>query len=1496
MSIVLSVAMLACTGGVNTYALTLNEEDTSYLIDEAITDELSDEAGTAFVDGSEILDEQGGGYRELPDERDVPFIEDSVEYSDICNALVDGDDYISLDRASGETRNGASAEDSAYPFAYAESDSIETYIKEHFPANRSQGGEGACWAFSVIGTSELYMITHGITDMTDPDKEPKDIDYSELHLAYWTYADEGTPSIAGDTGDKVTFTGKRIIDVGGNARFGVETLMQRRGVVQESVADYSKANSVKLPHSEIMEGTEREDCLYLKNGYSINKENIDLAKQVIVANGALGVSFWKNNTYINMTNAAVCSPEHDTNHAVVIVGWDDDYPKENFNEANRPENNGAWLCRNSYTTETKINYFDSYFWLSYEDGSIPCYWVYEMMDKNDPKIDNFYFYDSQMHWVLKTPAQKSANIYRANSEYENETLRAISMDLGTNFKDVGYTVDIYTGIEDPEDGPESGTKHEEATTEGMIALGGTYTITLKEPVVLNKGEYFSIVVTLDNGYSVNIEDNFNSWASQGVTATVAAGKNQSFIMKNGIWRDTGKSDNKNLIIHALTSNGTKEGRIDIDKRTFEFGDDRAVGDTEKLTATVYDADGNADPVEVTWTSSDEDVVTVGDDGTLTVKGNGTAKVTAAAGTRVTSCDVTVNLHVWKVKVDCNGGSIKYEKEDGGVIYYTKTEYKVINGCIFTPPTPSLPKSSFAGWEYEGNVYTEGIKVTCDLELKATWTRQKISNLTAEVNTDHGNPAIVYSGDRIILNCDVEEAAIYYSFKNIDVTAEGWQLYSSPILISQKEGGFIKIYAFARGDGYDDSEKNVFTFVLNKEASVESLWGDITDTDDRKQCGSDDDGYPVIPGGIWISDASYEQTVSYTGSPVTFDGIRVFNENMILVEGKDYSVSYSNNTNVSAGKKTAGFTVTGLGDYSGSIKKEFSVVPAGLDNDPIYGKGVTPGSVTLPYTGKAVKPSIGFYWGDKQLGSSDYKMELYRKESYKSADDPGPLLGTINEAGDYIILLKGKGNFTGNKEIQLAVVTKTSIKKVRLTGFSKSVMIPADPAMNAVQPEGLKITLNGSELKKDVDYSIEYRSNDKPGNAVMIVKGEGDYAGTLTVKFKVTAIPVKNVLIKEGTFKEAMFPDEEILLSHRAEQKDVELVYDGRTLVKDVDYTLSYKNIGKAGKATMKVTGTGRYKGTFTRKYNITPIDLSRSGDRIWVCNKEIVPDNWKQLSEGIDLGTGAHRPGGAAPSMLLLYEDSNGDATELLAGMDYTVKYSNNKVRPAPQKYKPATVAFKGKGFFTGKVTGVFELKTNVLSPSTVTISAPDKVRSDKANGLFSIPVLKDAETGKQLKAGVEYSNEYSYVYASDALLVSGAVRHPGETVEAEDILKEGTDAVIQVTAEGRENEGKGGYPLADSYTGSISTTYRVKAGVIDSAKAVINGGKAYAYTGRPVEPGKDEITVTIDGKTLTASDYDIVGYNNNTNAGTAGIIIRGRGKYGGSKTFTFKIARTKMK
>ena len=80
-------------------------------------------------------------------------------------------------------------------------------------------------------------------------------------------------------------------------------------------------------------------------------------KQAVMDYGAVGISYYAytysgfaSNQYYNADTAGYyCYDEQTTNHAVTVVGWDDDYPAQNFPTA--PEGNGAWIVRNSWGSD-----------------------------------------------------------------------------------------------------------------------------------------------------------------------------------------------------------------------------------------------------------------------------------------------------------------------------------------------------------------------------------------------------------------------------------------------------------------------------------------------------------------------------------------------------------------------------------------------------------------------------------------------------------------------------------------------------------------------------------------------------------------------------------------------------------------------------------------------------------------------------------------------------------------------------------------------------------------------------------------------------------------------------------------------------------------------------------------------------------------------------------------------------------------------------------------
>ena len=106
-----------------------------------------------------------------------------------------------------------------------------------------------------------------------------------------------------------------------------------------------------------------------------------------------GVNPYKDSPYWKADEAAYYMGSYQqANHAVCIVGWDDNYPKEIFNQ--HVMNDGAFICQNSWGT-----YFgdDGIFYVSYEDGVLgTCNEVYTRIEDTD-NYDNIYQYNLRTH-------------------------------------------------------------------------------------------------------------------------------------------------------------------------------------------------------------------------------------------------------------------------------------------------------------------------------------------------------------------------------------------------------------------------------------------------------------------------------------------------------------------------------------------------------------------------------------------------------------------------------------------------------------------------------------------------------------------------------------------------------------------------------------------------------------------------------------------------------------------------------------------------------------------------------------------------------------------------------------------------------------------------------------------------------------------------------------------------------------------------------------------
>ncbi len=123
-----------------------------------------------------------------------------------------------------------------------------------------------------------------------------------------------------------------------------------------------------------------------------------------------------------------------------------------------------------------------------------------------------------------------------------------------------------------------------------------------------------------------------------------------------------------------------------------------------------------------------------------------------------------------------------------------------------------------------------------------------------------------------------------------------------------------------------------------------------------------------------------------------------------------------------------------------------------------------------------------------------------------------------------------------------------------------------------------VKVGGKTLKKDTDYTVSYSNNTKVGTAKVTITGKGNYTGsvskTYSIKNNFKKATVSGISTKAFTGKNIT--------------QSITVKYNGKTLKKGTDYTVSYSNNKNIGTATVKITGKGSFTGTITKTFKINP--------------------------------------------------------------------------------------------------------------------------------------------------------------------------------------------------------------------------------------------------------------------------------------------------------------------
>ena len=369
------------------------------------------------------------------------------------------------------------------------------------PPIRHQEGYRTCWSFASLGALETSYIAQGF-GTTAPD-------LSEFHQAWFVYKDS-RPGYSYPLYNK----NNSALNQGGNYCLAIPFLSWI-GPAKETDLPYSSAtysgygsdnastNDSKIanivPKNKLPE--DYAHPLMLREAYELgrvsanNRTNMqNIIKTLITNYGAVTISYEHKGN--GLGNNSYYYPSNTHNHAVVAVGWDDNYSRDNFTGSYKPNSNGAWLVRNSWGTSWADK---GYFWMSYEQFLLTT--ATFIAGNNSDSNSYGYGHDSRAadnsisyNWA--------ANVFRTN---QAEELKEISFHT----RDNNIEYEIYVNNHGTKQPATPGILGK-AIASGKMPYAGYHTITLTNPIQFNAGEYFSIIVKLSSSaaykYASAVED------------------------------------------------------------------------------------------------------------------------------------------------------------------------------------------------------------------------------------------------------------------------------------------------------------------------------------------------------------------------------------------------------------------------------------------------------------------------------------------------------------------------------------------------------------------------------------------------------------------------------------------------------------------------------------------------------------------------------------------------------------------------------------------------------------------------------------------------------------------------------------------------------------------------------------------------------------------------------------------------------------------------------
>lgn len=840
---------------------------------------------------------------------------------------------------------------------------------DYVTPQKPQGSYQVCWAFAATGLAEISVLRQGLA----PNYDKFTLDFDDLHVAW-----------ASKNMDKSS-----------------NPLNLMKDDVSNVSVDWNEGDSVYTALYSMTDGY--SPILQQNDGqFKTNMASEFIAEQVIrvepsreaIKKAILkygGVAFsYEPGTYTNY----MCRKASGTSHVSVIVGWDDNFDKDKHPFLpDKPDNNGAWVVKNSWSVEGADKVGDiGACYLSYE-AHIGYRFAVDMGLKSD--YPNIYQYDGSSvdSHASVSDIEANAAIFEAklSDSTKQEYLKAIQ--VGFNAQDVDLQIEIYKldsvnpgNVNDEINDPTKGKLlHKQSV---RFAKDGFYIIPLQKEILLEQGEYFSIVLYDINGKNLKV-----------ICAVDATSTNDmTYYRVNNEWRSYKYSAS---FLYANRADINQTARI------------RAITDTRVRTVSESDKDLKFARIELAnrlflyrkgYTQTPQITVTLGAqtlqqgvDYRVEMENNikpGTVKVTIRGlgdyhGTRITKFEIakpyspenlpgkeitvyknTIRLHdiklpygwVWieenqQLEEGKHEFNMKYGGEDKD--YFINLYYGVIVNKLNEDPPDRISLNSAdividGTYTYTGSPIKPGVTVSLNGKILIEGMDYTIS---CTDNTNAGTAHVTISGIGLYKESRTQtftigkaqcppnmpqaemeasrKAATLSEIAHLLPTGWTWEAPQTPITDGMTANAVYEDKA--------NYENHTATITVRQVSQV-----DI---------------------GSLNADYDRETETVYNGSPIC-PKVYIRDGNVLLTENVDFTVEYQNNTEVGEGK----IIVTGTGDcYYGEITLTFSIKKADRNGF----------SVEIDDWTYSTSPATPTIHGENENGNVIYSYSSTRDGSYKN---------------------------------------------------------------------------------------------------------------------------------------------------------------------------------------------------------------------------------------------------------------------------------------------------------------------------------------------------------------------------------------------------------------------------------------------------------------------------------------------------------------------------------